>query len=237
MWGEELVAVTPFALLSRCFWCTEELTVGERGGRSWSVVPSWNFRACLVTLFQKWEGNFWQSNGVELFVKERGPDTDPTVPDAGNRSPWQRRRWHTVKLGLQTGDTGCIRYAGQPSHWDHVQRGKKKHLSAFAFFQQHAKNSSAGTEQGKADYTFWLMVPYTFREISYRSLIYLHISSSDSPRAKPWTQTPQAFRKFGRGSEFSPINCLVPILPLTVNLFPAPISCSLRALLNKPSPE
>lgn len=112
--------------------------------------------------------------------------------------------------------------------------GKKKHLSAFAFFQQHAKNSSAGTEQGKADYAFWLMVPYTLREISYRSLIYLHITSRDRPRAKPWTEIPQAFRKFRRGSEFLPINCLVPILPLNVNLLPASISCSLRALLNKP---
>lgn len=114
---------------------------------------------------------------------------------------------------------------------------KKKHLSAFAFFQQHAKNSCAGPEQGEADYTFWLMVPYTFREISYRRLIYLRISSRDGPRAKPWTQTPQAFRKFGRGSEFSPVSCLVPVLPLTVNLLPASIFGSLRPLLNKPSPD
>lgn len=97
---------------------------------------------------------------------EHGPDTDLTVPDARNRSPWQKQRWHSVKLGLRAGDTGCIRYAGQPSHRDHDQREKKKnHLSAFAFFQQRAKNNSAGTEQGKADYTFWLMVPYIFREI------------------------------------------------------------------------
>ena len=116
--------------------------------------------------------------------------------------------------------------------------GKKKaSLSAFAFFQQHAENSSAGTEQGKADYTFWLMAPYIFREISYRNLIYLCLSSRDGPRAKPWTQTPQDFGKFGTGFEFSPINCLVPILPLTVNLPPASISCSLRPLLNKSSPE
>lgn len=190
-------------------------------------------------LFQKREGKFWQSNEVEISVDECGPDTDPTVPDTRNRSPWQRWRWHTVKLCLQTGDIGCIRYAGQPSHWDHVWREKKrkKHLSAFAFFQQHAKNSSAGTEQGKADYTFWLMAPYTFREISSRSLIYLRISSRNGTGAKPWTQTPSAFRQFGRESEFSPINCLVPTLPLTTNLLPASISCSLRPLLNKPSPE
>lgn len=117
------------------------------------------------------------------------------------------------------------------------KKKRKKHLSAFAFFQQHAKNSSAGTEQGKADYTFWLMAPYTFREISSRSLIYLRISSRNGTGAKPWTQTPWAFRQFGRGSEFSPINCLVPTLPLTANLLPASISCSLRPLLNKPSPE
>lgn len=65
-------------------------------------------------LFPKREGNFWQ---VEISVDEHGPDTDPTVPDTRNRSPWQRWWWHSVKLGLRAADTGCIRYAGQLSHW------------------------------------------------------------------------------------------------------------------------
>lgn len=109
--------------------------------------------------------------------------------------------------------------------------GKKEHLSAFAFFfQQHAKNSSAGTEQRKA-FDWWCLTH--LRVISYRSLIYLHVSSREGPGAKPWTQTPQAFRKF----RFSCINCLLPILPITVNLLSPSIPCSLRPLPNKPSPE
>lgn len=41
-----------------CLQCTQELNQGERGSRIRSVAPSWNFRACLVTLFQKRQGNF-----------------------------------------------------------------------------------------------------------------------------------------------------------------------------------
>lgn len=69
--------MTPFALLSCCYWYTVELNTHKRGGRSWSVVHSWNFRPFLVTPFQKWEENFWQSNEVEVSVGE--PSMDQTL--------------------------------------------------------------------------------------------------------------------------------------------------------------
>jgi len=53
----------------------------------------------------------------------------PDSPDTGNWSPWQRWRWHTAKLSSQTGDSGYILYAGQPSHWDQVWRREKKGIS------------------------------------------------------------------------------------------------------------
>lgn len=168
VWGD----TTPFALLPCCYWCTEELSTHERGGRSWSVVHSWNFRPCLVMLFQKWEENFWQSNEVEVSVDELSVDQTLTrqsqtpgidhLGRGGDDTLWNS----AYRRGI------LAAFFMQGSHLTRTTfRGKKKHLSAFSFFQQHAKNSSAGTEQGKADYTFWLMVPCAFTEISFRSVI------------------------------------------------------------------
>lgn len=116
-------------------------------------------------LFPKWEGNFWQSNEVEISVVS----TDQTLI-------WQSQTLGIDHLGKSGDDTLWNLAYGQGILAAFVMRGslltgtttrgkKKNHLSAFAFFQQRAKNNSAGTEQGKADYTFWLMVPYIFREI------------------------------------------------------------------------
>lgn len=72
------------------------------------------------------------------------------------RRPDSPRRRESITLA-EAVMTHCETRLADRGYWLHSlcgaaislgprSEGKKKHLSAFAFFQQHAKNSSAGTE-------------------------------------------------------------------------------------------
>lgn len=218
-------------------WGTEELNVHESEGGSWSVVSWWNFRTCLGKTIPEMRRKLlavrWGRNNCGLVWTRHWPDG----PRHWESNTLAEEAMTHRETRLTDREYGLHSLCGAASLWDRVQREKKSISLPLLFSDSMPRIALQGLSRGKliTPFDWWCLTH--LRAISYRSLIYLHISSREEPRAKPWTQIPQAFRKFRRASEFSCINCLVPILPLTVNLLSPSIPCSLRPLPNKPSPE
>lgn len=235
MWGD----TTLFALLSCCSgalrswtYMKVEAVAGlqfphEILGHVWvnNTVPEMRRKFLAVR---------WGRNICGLVWTRRWPDS----PGHWEWSTLAEEAMTRCEIRLTDREYGLHSLCGVAFSLGLCSEGKKKSISLpLLSSNSMPRIALQGLSRGKliTPFDWWCLTH--LRAISYRSLIYLHISSREGPRAKPRTLMPQAFKKFRRASEFSCINCLVSILPLTVNLLYPSIPCSLRPLPNKPSPE